>query len=212
LFAEPALDDLTHLPLDAAIAGAAFADLRALEELLDPLSARPILAVAAFTLPSLERVIFNAIEPAPHQGIAHLDLVVEKRERQFGIEGLDPQRHTGQFDGQRVDVHAVDAPLDDVPPQQCLHAVGEHFAPVGIIGREWQQFVALVAVLWAAVGQRDSLCLPGIIQLPMVAERLVKGLGQIVQRATRNEALPQAGSQTLRPRISSGVLGMSVVA
>ena len=124
-----------------------------LRNVFDPLRAWPVLAVATFPFPSLERVILNSVQPAADQRIAHLDLVVEEGEGQVGIEGFDPQRHTGQFNGQRVDVHAVDAPLDHMPPQQCLHPVGEQFAPLGIIGRERQQFVAIAAILGATIGQ-----------------------------------------------------------
>ena len=93
----------------------------------------PVLAVAALPLPRLERVVLHPVQPAADQGVADLDLVVEERERQFGVERFDPERHTGQFHGQRVDVHPVDAPLDDMPPQQGLDPLGERVAPLRVV-------------------------------------------------------------------------------
>ena len=113
---EPRLDQPPHLLLDAAITRTAVADLLPLEERLDPPGSFAVLAVAALPLPRLERVVLDPIEPAAHERVADLDLVVEERERQTGIERGDPERDPGQFHGERVDVHAVDAPLDDVPP------------------------------------------------------------------------------------------------
>src|SRR4051794_36997948 len=82
LVAEPALNDLPHLPLDLTVARSPVADLLPLQELLDALRPRAVLPVASLPLPCLEWVVLHSIEPAADQGVADLDLVVEERERQ----------------------------------------------------------------------------------------------------------------------------------
>ena len=47
-------------------------------------------------------------------GVAALDVVVEKVERLAGIVGLQPEGDLAEFDRQRVQVHAVDAVADHV--------------------------------------------------------------------------------------------------
>ena len=50
----------------------------------------------------------------PEQAVAHLDVVVEERERLARLQGLHPEADLAQLDRHRVEVHAVDATADDV--------------------------------------------------------------------------------------------------
>ena len=45
--------------------------------------------------------------------------VVEVRHRQAGHKGVDPDRQTGELDGERVDVEAINAAAGDLAPQQA---------------------------------------------------------------------------------------------
>src|ERR1051325_6790683 len=65
--AEPTLDDLPHFSLDATIARATVADLFAPEQFLNSLRSGSVLAVAAFSLPCLERIVQHPVQPATHQ-------------------------------------------------------------------------------------------------------------------------------------------------
>ncbi len=47
-------------------------------------------------------------------GVAALDVVVEEVERFAGVVGFQPEGDLAEFDGQRVQVHAVDAVADHV--------------------------------------------------------------------------------------------------
>src|SRR5262249_10202544 len=112
---------------------------------------------------------------------ADLDLVIEERERQFRVERLYPERHSGELDGQRVDVHAVDAALDYIAPESGLYPALEVFAVVRVIRRELYKVFAHLAGAQSAIRQGDLLALLGVVQLAVMAERPVQRLGQIVQ-------------------------------
>ena len=62
------------------------------------------------------------VEPRAHEGVAAFDFMVEERKREAAVEGFDPQAEAAQFHGEGIKVHAVDAPLDDVAPQDGLGA------------------------------------------------------------------------------------------
>ena len=51
---------------------------------------------------------------APSRRVAVLDVGVEEAQRLARLQGLQPQRDLGQFDGHRVEVDAVDAAGDDL--------------------------------------------------------------------------------------------------
>ena len=167
----------------------------------------PVLAVAAFPLPRLERVVLHPIQPAADQRVADLDLVVEERERQFGVERFDPERHTGQFHRQRVDVHAVDAPLDNVPPQQGLDPLGKRVASLRVVRRERDQFLLCLPGPQTPVGQREFLGLLGVIQVSVVAERLVECVGQVVQSGDEERRTSTRRVADLEPQDRLRLLG-----
>jgi hypothetical protein len=108
---------LAQFTLDDAVARAPVADLLALEKRGDQVRFRPLVAVTRLALPGLGGILFDPIQPAADQRIADLDLVIQERERQVAIQRFDPQRDAGEFDRQRVDVHAVDAAFDHVTAQ-----------------------------------------------------------------------------------------------
>ena len=78
-----------------------------------------VVLVATLARPRHHRVMQELVKPCSDQTVAAADFVVEKRQRQVAVERFDPQRQPAQLDGQRVQIDAVDAAFDDVPPQCC---------------------------------------------------------------------------------------------
>lgn len=178
---ELAFNDLPHLLLDKPISRPPVSLLLAFQERLDPLGPGTFLAVAALALPGRQRIVQHAVQPAADQRVADLDLVVEERERQFGVERFHPQRYTGKLDGQRVNVHAVDAALHNMPPQEGLDPIFKGMAPLGVVGRKRHQFLVHLAGARASVRQRQLLGLFRVVQPAMMAERLVQGVSQVME-------------------------------
>ena len=85
--------------------------------LLEVDAVRVVPVAALPVLPGHRGVVAELIEPGADQGVAALDLVVEEAERQGAVHGLDPQREAAQLHRQGVEIHRVDAALDDVAPQ-----------------------------------------------------------------------------------------------
>src|SRR5262249_17050521 len=58
--------------------------------------------------------------------------ILEKRQRPPRLERVHPQRHFAELDGHLIDVHAIDAPPDDVPQSSAyglrrgLFVTGSH--------------------------------------------------------------------------------------
>jgi len=103
----------------------------ALAELLDRLRARFFLEVHAVTvalvaafaiLPRHRRVVLELVEPRAEKAIAALHLMVEERERQRSVHGLDPKCEAAKLDRERVEIDGVDAAFDDVAAQDSLQA------------------------------------------------------------------------------------------
>ena len=65
-------------------------------------------------------IVLELVEPRPDERVTALDLVVEERERQRAVHGLDPERQPTELDSQRVDVDAVDRALDDMAAEDGL--------------------------------------------------------------------------------------------
>ena len=92
--------------------------------MLPTLALRPVLSpesrahVSVVALQGLERVVgqarFDQLRGRPEQAVADPDVVVEEGERLPGLEGLEPEAHAAELGGHGVDVHAVQAPADDV--------------------------------------------------------------------------------------------------
>ena len=61
----------------------------------------------------------SSIVPMPVRLLPTTRLWSRKRQRQAGHERVDPEREPGQLDGDRVEVHAVDAAAGDLPAQQA---------------------------------------------------------------------------------------------
>jgi hypothetical protein len=59
------------------------------------------------------RIILEAIKPTTDKAIAALELVVEEPERKVVIHRLDPERETGKPNGERIEIHAIEAAFDD---------------------------------------------------------------------------------------------------
>ena len=57
----------------------------------------------------------NLAQPGANEGVAGAEMVVEKAQGAVFGGGREPERELGEFDGQRVEVHAVDALLGDTP-------------------------------------------------------------------------------------------------
>ena len=66
----------------------------------------------------LERFVgqarFDQLRGGPEQAVADPDVVVEEGERLPGLEGFEPEVHAAELGRHGVDVHAVEAPADDV--------------------------------------------------------------------------------------------------
>jgi hypothetical protein len=97
-----------------------------------------VVLVATFTLPGQRRVVAVGVEPGADQRVAHLELVVQEAKGQVPVHGLDPERHAPQFHRQRIQIHAVQAALDDVALELRAQRLFKAF--VGWV--ELQQFVA----------------------------------------------------------------------
>lgn len=60
------------------------------------------------------RIVSEGVEPGADQRVAALHLVIQEAEGERAVHGLDPQAETAELHRQRVQVHAVDAPLHHV--------------------------------------------------------------------------------------------------
>jgi hypothetical protein len=70
--------------------------------------------IAAVAVPRHRGIVLEAVEPAADECIANLDLVIEETEGKPWVHGLDPQRETSQFDGQYIQIDAIQTALDDM--------------------------------------------------------------------------------------------------
>ena len=108
------------------------------------------LVAALAVLPGHDRVVLELVEPGADEAVAALDLVVEEGEGQRPVHRLDPEREAAELHGQRIEVHAVDAALDDVAAQDRLQSRLE-----GVIVRAAGQRVPGRELL--VVGRRTSM-------------------------------------------------------
>ena len=137
-----------------------------------------VVPVAAFAvLPRHHRVVAELIEPRPDERVAALDLVVQETERQLPVHGLDPERQPAQFDGQRIDVDAVDASFHHVAAEHRLEAGLE----IGVVRRAGDQLVAdalaVVAGILADAEQPDQGTLAVGFDAAMVLQRGIQRVG-----------------------------------
>ena len=86
--------------------------------------------------PGEGRVVLEPVEPAADQGVAHFHAMIQELEGQLPVHRLDPEGQPGQLRGQWIDVHAVEAPLHDVPLQAGLEQPLESL----IVRRSGDQF------------------------------------------------------------------------
>ncbi len=100
--------------------------------------------------------MLELIHPASNESIADLYLVIEEREREFGIKGFDPKRYTSKLNGERIDVHPENTAFDDMTTQQRLYSFSELFPTVGIVRWKRNCVVRILTRNWRAERQSDS--------------------------------------------------------
>ena len=103
---------------------------------VDAVRVGPVAGLAV--LPGHRGVVPELVEPGAHERVAAADLVVEEGEGEVPVHRLYPQRELAEGDGERVEVDAEDAALDDVAPQDGAQARLE----VGGGGRAGDELVA----------------------------------------------------------------------
>src|SRR5262249_40188515 len=128
--------------------------------------------VSAFTLPGEDWIVLELIEPAAHQRIANLDLVVKKAEGQDPVHRLDPEGEASQLDRERIDVHAVETPLDAVSPEPGVQVA------LRLVGLEWHVPHRLEEP-WRPTVSSDDGQVPVLASEPPVVEQArVEGAGE----------------------------------
>ena len=170
---------------------------RVLDERLDRLRPRLLLEVHAVgvalvaalaVLPRHHRVVLERVEPGADKAVAALDLVVEERERQVAVHRLDPERQAAELHRQRVEVHAVDAALDDVAAEDGLEPRLEECSSDGpareLLGPE--QILCLGRS--AAIEQAHDGAVAGLRDAAVMMERGVERVGQEAQGRHRERA------------------------
>ena len=78
------------------------------------------MALLANRPPPLAEMLAGLCDPKANKRISTAQVVVEERERGADGEAVQPERHLGQFNGERVFVHAVYAALEHHPPDDGL--------------------------------------------------------------------------------------------
>lgn len=119
-----------------------------------------VLLVAPLALPGEERVVAVPVERPAGEGVPGLQLVVEALERERAVERLDPEGELGRLDGERVEVDAVEAALDDV----ALQAREEARLEVGVVGEAWEKLLDEAAGGRDPLGKRDDDARPGAVR------------------------------------------------
>ena len=151
--------------------------------------------------------MLEGVEPRADEAVAALDLVIEEREGQVPVHGLDPERQTAQLDGQRIEIDAVDAALDDVPAEDGLEAGLERI--VGRTAREQlvaEQLLGCVACDDASrltIEQPDDRAVAGVGDAAVMMERGVERLGEKPQRRDRECSRTAGGSSSTASRMRS---------
>ena len=138
--------------------------------------------VARFAvLPGHHGVVLERVEPGAHQAVAALDLVVEERERQVAVHRLDPERQPAQLHRERVEIHAVDAALDDVTAEDGLEPGLE-----GLVRRPAAKLFGPEQVpglrRGAAIEQVHDRPLASFRDASVMVKRGVQGVGKKPQR------------------------------
>ena len=131
--------------------------------------------------------------------------MVQEAKRQVAVHGLDPQRHAAQLHRQRVQVHAVQASLDDVALE--LGPQGLFKAFVG--GVELEQLVA-EHLRNLAIGHARHTPVVGARDQFVVVERGHQGIGQVAQRADQERARTHRAVANLQCQDGLGALGRPV--
>ena len=68
----------------------------------------------------LPEILAGLCDPEANKRISTAQVVVEERERSADGEAVQPERHLGQFNGERVFVHAIYAALEHHAPDDGL--------------------------------------------------------------------------------------------
>ena len=86
---------------------------------------RPALRPASYSRRFFFSVAAHAqvAHPRADHAVAAAEMVIQEGERPALGRGDQPQRQLGQLHRQRVEIHAVDAPLDHPPAPRCRIAV-----------------------------------------------------------------------------------------
>ena len=151
-------------------------------------------------LPGHGGVVLEAVEPAADEGVAALDLVVEEGEGEVGVHRLDPEGEAGEFDGEGVEVDAVNAALDDEALEAGADAVLGRLSVLGAMARGG--FVDAGNVLQeldepggdGRIGVAPADRAVGVLDEPAVGEeRIVEGGGEVAQAADHKGARATRG-------------------
>lgn len=70
--------------------------------------------VSPLALPRCKRVVLKSVELGADERVSALHLVIEELKGQLRVHRLDPERESSKFDRHGVEVHTVEAGLDDM--------------------------------------------------------------------------------------------------
>ena len=165
--------------------------------LLELHAVRVVLVAPLAVLPGHHGVVRELVEPGPDEGVAALDLVVEEPEWQGAVHRLDPERQSAQLHGQGIEVHGIDAALDDMTPQDRLETRLEALV-VGAAGNQLVREAGVGGVDGIVSSAPDAeqahqhavaVGLEAVVML----ERGVERVGQEAQRGQRKRARAAGG-------------------
>jgi hypothetical protein len=121
------------------------------------------------------------VEPCSDESVAAFDFVIEEGEGEVAVHGFDPEGESAEFDGEWIEVNAVDAAFDDVPFEDGF----ESWFEAGVIGFAGDHFLSECCdVFWVLLGwseEADDGPIADVGDAAVVVDGGVEGIGEIAE-------------------------------